>query len=1168
MTKPKNPAPGQPKRSESLTRMLELEKKYKMQRIQDNGSKPHTPPGPPSTRPPPSAQPDTGVKARRASGHPPPSSHDQIMKAVRRSSGLPSLSISIPPSPIQTVDVTRDGHFDQQLAPAPAPEPGKERSKTVTFSDRDDEDADLSDVSSICHSPSWEGYGQNKKKAKKKEAEKREKERREKESKSASKKKQSRLSKAPPQDSPEVKPLTASDRSASMSELDSHQRLTERNSNRATISHYPPDAMANHPQLKKQATGEENARPRTKSFLSGFRLQHGKVSAVQKMISSTRASMDESQSVKNGIRKSHSVEPAVDTEFANPRKAPKAPSVTTNISAYTNPSQERRPGNGHNNSASGHGCSQSLFSRLRGPSYLYHQGSDSGNNKSTERPGISQQRPGSSWQPESPKPQTETLRPKTSHGPAPPPLVHPAPMPMPRAPKSDTRVLRGRQPEAHAQSSRRDVSSDYEEETRPSGPHGRQPETMVREIPIRDVPARNIPVHDMPVANEGLRRPQSYVEHVRQQFADTASPSIPHPVNDYMEKERSQQYEAQRRYQDVEKTRSFKPDTDHEPIFQSPSSSPDYASGYKDDINRLSATHSPHSEDDQASIGTHSSTIRPISRGKGSMERGRRTPNSTKSPAPSVTRRAMTHGREQAIEEEKPEVTEAPKSARAEDAQKRDTDQKTAKSDKSGDYFTFISESYAPPSLELRSPLDKFTSSPRIEEEPDEDDHHEDHHEDERPTWTRLPQRSPRLPEGESYAANPSVSTKPFANRKLHEMKPQNSPATSARSATLSDSDVPAFERLGIASKAAKILGTHTYVHTAPAAENPSGSTSERSSSIYDEAPPSPSTVTTPASSRPQSRKGVSTDMSRSAMNVPSYNTDEISRRKLQRPMTVDFQSVSKSRSRSRDGKKSSRTTLPVDLDNQGAIGVAFSRREGLLSSPALVSTPTSVTFADVLKEEMDEQELGSKRKQLRPKAQSAIDLPSTSFLPPLKHQSLHAKKNKVAKVMSASLSMSNTPPADLDELHPPRTSSLQMSRNNSSSSQDSSCLVSAGAAYLQEARKAAPVPPTTTSRALRPILSHKNTPLGMSSGSPERKGEPIAKVLVECCSCHFYLDMPSRVYECMAKPDSIVEDRSLGVSAAITTTVKCPWCGHGMSTKCCSGYAAVIYLKEKLHGK
>ncbi|KAK0748255.1 hypothetical protein B0T21DRAFT_380133 [Apiosordaria backusii] len=81
-----------------------------------------------------------------------------------------------------------------------------------------------------------------------------------------------------------------------------------------------------------------------------------------------------------------------------------------------------------------------------------------------------------------------------------------------------------------------------------------------------------------------------------------------------------------------------------------------------------------------------------------------------------------------------------------------------------------------------------------------------------------------------------------------------------------------------------------------------------------------------------------------------------------------------------------------------------------------------------------------------------------------------------------------------------------------------------------------------------------------------ESRMAPIAKMFVECCSCKFYHDMPSKIYECMAKPDAVVEDRNLGISGAITTAVKCPWCQHSMSTGCCSGYAAVVYLKEKLH--
>ncbi|KAK8046284.1 hypothetical protein PG996_014348 [Apiospora saccharicola] len=186
-----------PGRPDSLARMLELEKYYKMQRTQDNGSIHPTPAGPIGTRPSPSALPDLALRARRASAQPPPT---QNMKVARRSAGLPSLSISIPPSPTST-----QGAGDDEPPPAAenlesVVEPKKELgecTKTVTFSGpQEDEEDDLSDVSSICHSPSWEGFGESsKKKAKKRE--KKEKKKLEEKATKASKKQAKRLSKNP-----------------------------------------------------------------------------------------------------------------------------------------------------------------------------------------------------------------------------------------------------------------------------------------------------------------------------------------------------------------------------------------------------------------------------------------------------------------------------------------------------------------------------------------------------------------------------------------------------------------------------------------------------------------------------------------------------------------------------------------------------------------------------------------------------------------------------------------------------------------------------------------------------------------------------------------------------------------------------------------------------------
>lgn len=108
------------------------------------------------------------------------------------------------------------------------------------------------------------------------------------------------------------------------------------------------------------------------------------------------------------------------------------------------------------------------------------------------------------------------------------------------------------------------------------------------------------------------------------------------------------------------------------------------------------------------------------------------------------------------------------------------------------------------------------------------------------------------------------------------------------------------------------------------------------------------------------------------------------------------------------------------------------------------------------------------------------------------------------------------------------------------------------------------PTPPLP-SAALSPTAL-PSPPLRSPAKQPDKASKPIAKMLVECCHCRFLHDMPSRVYECMAQPDAVVTDRSLGVSGAITTMVKCPWCAHNMSKQCCAGYAAVIYLKERLH--
>lgn len=86
------------------------------------------------------------------------------------------------------------------------------------------------------------------------------------------------------------------------------------------------------------------------------------------------------------------------------------------------------------------------------------------------------------------------------------------------------------------------------------------------------------------------------------------------------------------------------------------------------------------------------------------------------------------------------------------------------------------------------------------------------------------------------------------------------------------------------------------------------------------------------------------------------------------------------------------------------------------------------------------------------------------------------------------------------------------------------------------------------------------------SSTMVRSTAEPFAKMFVICCSCKYFHDMPSNLYASMVDPGNVVSDENMGVSGVITTNVKCPWCRHGMTTKCCAGYATVVYLTERLH--
>ncbi|KFA81271.1 hypothetical protein S40288_04845 [Stachybotrys chartarum IBT 40288] len=113
-----------------------------------------------------------------------------------------------------------------------------------------------------------------------------------------------------------------------------------------------------------------------------------------------------------------------------------------------------------------------------------------------------------------------------------------------------------------------------------------------------------------------------------------------------------------------------------------------------------------------------------------------------------------------------------------------------------------------------------------------------------------------------------------------------------------------------------------------------------------------------------------------------------------------------------------------------------------------------------------------------------------------------------------------------------------------------------------------APLPkqPTTLSPNPSPAPAvHDLKPKPLHTGA-NKPGDQVAKMFVECCSCRYYHDMPSRLYEAMVNPDAVLNAQDSRYAGSLSMTVKCPWCKHEMNTKCCAGLAAMVYIKERLH--
>lgn len=1112
-----------------------------MQRIHDN---PPTIASLPSTSSAP-AQPSSAPRSRRASGYPPLSHQDQIMKAMSRSSTLPSLSISIPPSPSQDPPSKTS---DPREEPHPAKE---ERTKTVTFSDPEEDESNLSDQSSICHSPSWEGWSKKTKRSSRPESRDDQKNKEESSGKTP-RKKGNRLSKAPPQN-----PLAISaGRSQSAPQLEPYHKLDRVNASASQLDQQRTMPLAQVNQ--KQSSLHGDGKSKSKRFLSGFKLPHGGVSGMKKQTENSAKTTETNRpghgrsSSTLSINKSHSAGPEIDLSFTGSHKSSAEPSIRSHSSLDKRPPMVRPP-----SSSSGHGRSQSLLSstlnKLRGPSYLYYRPHEGRNSKSSFRP--------ASRDNESPQPpgQSEDRPSSTAE-----------PVPVTSKPTFAQRFRH--------KSTTSDISIPLDlpitsQPPTPRDPHRSYDSSESQQLPSRYGDRSSAQVSD---SESTIRNSQEDIQNMsgsrgdlhEQQHPDTRNRK---PQVESAGSERGHNVDDNALCHAGSQTPRLAETTDNvEQESIASSQDEDYLSAHEHQSDPASGTTMRRGDRGRAVAQKSFPVFRPSSREKHDSPSAtpRHTAPSPLTPTSNVTGRAVT-----SVPDVESKTTKDGRASKVEKSELRNegnmripTQQIRPK--RSTDYFTFINESYAPPSLELRSPLENLLQSlNKSKSEGFEKVEIAD----------ALRNRSSSRQTVESGKSISSDSQTTMSKGKTGDNlakshKQQDSPAMRPR---ISEHDAPSFERLGASSKATKAFsGSDTGSTSTKQSQqqDTSHSTSERSSSsTFGDAPPSPSSMTTPDSSRPHSHKSrppSHLDLTRNVI-VASSSRGEEKQKARSFPLSPRDRSSSRSRPTSKEAVAQddswSRSALPIDLENYSSISLGGA--DGLASSPALVSTPTSMTFADALKEEIAE-ELSSRsnsRESLPPRAQSALDLPSANFLPPLKHRSLNPKKN----TGKPSVTVVSAPSSPLSEpVEEPLKPALKKTRNGGSSGQEPQVLVSSGAAYLQEARKTVSGAPVPAARSLRPQFAHRNTTIGAKGATTPGRAEPMAKMLVECCSCHFFHDMPARVYECMAKPDSIVEDKTLGVSAAITTMVKCPWCGHGMTTQCCAGYAAVVYLKEKLHGK
>ena len=243
------------------------------------------------------------------------------------------------------------------------------------------------------------------------------------------------------------------------------------------------------------------------------------------------------------------------------------------------------------------------------------------------------------------------------------------------------------------------------------------------------------------------------------------------------------------------------------------------------------------------------------------------------------------------------------------------------------------------------------------------------------------------------------------------------------------------------------------------------------------------------------------------------------------------------------------------------------------------VPKPTTKAAPEVVVESVNSEGIVRKTSMKRPRSNPQLQtvtptppLPSFDFLPELKHQPLTKPKPRASLVAPAKTS--ETARRSSHQFPAPAGVQAEAVIPTSNSAPN---ILAHGRSWGHQRPASHHAGEKALTRAdPRRELGNRMSTLGPLShaGAEKELDRPLAKMFVVCCSCRFWHDLPSKVYEAMAVPKTLQREKGQLTNNAETgiekgkldTMVECPWCQHHMSTECCAGWTAVCYLHERHH--